>query len=149
MVLGVPSLRSQITSRLLADTAVAAIAVGGVYTKPLDRGVTPDAFSDKGHTRTSIVVRLQTANGVIHVDNQNLSLWCYAHASDTGKDQLDQLTEAVRRCLTKWQFTTANGTGGEITRLVGDTGADDDPVLPNTVLRVLRFQGASLWQPIS
>lgn len=152
---GTPTIVATIKTRLLANDALMAIAVGGVYSRPISRqgpGATPLAFvaTQPYLPRCSIVVTDGGDAADLNAGRQAFfsypTLFFYASATELGRADLANAYAAARDLLVGWRFALPNGTGAAIERIAGRVGVRDAPDVEGAVIDTMRLQVVGLYK---
>lgn len=143
-----------------ADATLVDLLPGKVWTRPIRQnkaaagqpptpGSTPEAFDGAGRIRRcasiSSVPETQNPTGLptAYWGFPDIYLRCLPHESEKAK-----VEQAIRRIQALLHDRVLAGPEGEglILSLAGRIGPDDDPIIPNAVLYMVRVQVDSVWK---
>jgi hypothetical protein len=142
-----------IRDRLGASVALAAVATGGVWDRPLVRpaatgfpanpGQTAAAFDADGRVKPAVVVPDEGEQADPLGPDAAMQgfplVWLYAPPTAQGKTAIGQMRAECWTLLHGWHVATDNGTDAE-TRIVGRLGVRDAPDDFPAVVDYLRLQ---------
>ena len=146
------SVITTIATLMSEDTTLSGILTGGVYTRSLKRnppGATAEAFSASGQIIPSAVVKDQGDNaddaGPIEAFSSFPQIWLYAPTTATGRAAIENAFLRIFSLLHARSIDGLAGAGVGL-RVIGRQGINDDPVLPATLVDMVRLQADGLWR---
>lgn len=145
------SLTTTIANYLAADATLAEVATGGVLTRSLKKtppGATTSAFTASGQTKPTVVVKDRGEESDVSGPGDAYmafpQIWLYAPTTTSGHSAIEAMFIRIKDLLHGTSFPSPYGTGVGVT-IIGRMGADDDPVLPATLVDMVRLQADGLW----
>lgn len=136
-------MRDVIADELGDDSTLIALLVGGIYTQPISRQTTPDAFDASSEVLPCAVVRtenvaqdsrLRDDDGGLQAAREFITVHVYQRS---GHDVIDQALDRIYALLHAKRLDTG---GTWIVDWVGDVPQTTDPTLGGASMAMSRYE---------